>query len=80
LESKKKDLINFSSFCFFFFFKKFVDETAQLLTSTRTPQAPAKQSMLSNLVDIVTDEHFNRDDGTSFCYCSIFGLGPAWTL
>lgn len=64
----------------YLFISKIIDETAQLLTETRKPVVPTKQSMLSNLVDIVTDENFNRDDGTSFCYCSIFGLGPAWTL
>lgn len=39
------------------------------------------ESRLGEVIDYITNEEFqvDRDEGQC-CYCSICGLGPAWTL
>jgi len=55
--------------------EKLEDETTSLVNGPRA-------SVVNSLVDYVTDDQFQQefDDGSTLCYCSMFGLGPAWTL
>lgn len=39
------------------------------------------QTRLEQVIDFITSEELSSDtDDGGFCYCSIFGMGPAWTL
>jgi len=56
-----------------------VDRLERGENSRKTVQNDTR-STLENLIDFVTSEEYITDpDQSNCCYCSVFGLGPAWT-
>lgn len=55
----------------------------QQLQQNQELQQQQQINQLQTLVDMITSEEYGMDresESGNCCYCSMFGLGPSWTL